>query len=331
MFFKPRFLAFSLASLLTFSSVFVLYFYPSQLFVFAIIEFIFIFVTVWFTLDLLFFKELDKIRAILKKNKFDVTDEKVFSPTSTSTDILNFVKDKQKKIQKLKQLESFRKDFLADISHELKTPIFSAQGFIHTLLDGAIDDPTVCNRFLEKAGKSLDQLDTLTQDLTIISQLETGYINIEPELFCLNDLLNEVIELLEPKRKSKDCTISIDTFKEKITIFADRNKVSQVLKNIIVNAIKYGHDKGKIKIKLIDTNKNIKIQIRDNGPGIPPHHLDKIFRRFYRVEKSRSRELGGTGLGLAIVKHILEAHDKKINVSSKLNKGTVFTFELKKG
>ncbi len=335
MFFNARTIAFSLASIISLLSLLILPFTTqidyNQVFIFTFVEFLLVFLLSFFTFEILFFQEFKRIREVLNKTKFETTIEDNLKPQSTSNDVLNFVKEKQKKIAKLKQLETFRKDFLADISHELKTPIFSAQGFIHTLLDGAINDPSVCNRFLEKAGKNLDQLDILTQDLSTISQLETGYINIEPENFSINQLITEVVDLLDPKRASKDCTISIDAFKENITTFADRNKISQVLKNIIVNAIKYGNDQGKIKIKLIDVNKKVKIQIRDNGPGIASNHLDKIFRRFYRVEKSRSRELGGTGLGLAIVKHIIEAHGTKINVSSKLNKGTVFTFELQKG
>jgi len=220
---------------------------------------------------------------------------------------------------------------LADISHELKTPIFSAQGFIHTLLDGAINDPNVRDRFLSKAAKSLDQLDSLIQDLIIISQLETGNIKIEPEAFDLKLLVQELFDLLEPKRKLRNTSFKIDTSGNSTTVFADLNRISQVLKNLIDNAVKYGKDNGSVTVKIDELEDIIKISVKDDGNGIPEEHLDKIFRRFYRVEKSRSREMGGTGLGLAIVKHIIEAHNSNISVQSTINHGTEFQFELQKG
>jgi two-component system phosphate regulon sensor histidine kinase PhoR len=198
-------------------------------------------------------------------------------------------------------------------------------------LDGAVNDPNVRDRFLGKAAKSLDQLDTLIQDLIIISQLETGKIKIEAEQFSINELLIEIIELLEPKRQLRDSTITVNSYTDNIIVFADRNRINQVLKNLIDNAIKYGKDNGQVQIIISELEKNIKIQIKDDGIGIPEDHQDKIFRRFYRVEKSRSKEMGGTGLGLAIVKHIIDAHNTNITVSSKTNEGTVFTFELQKG
>ncbi len=220
---------------------------------------------------------------------------------------------------------------MADISHELKTPIFSAQGFIHTLLDGAINDPNVRDRFLSKAAKSLDQLDSLIQDLIIISQLETGNIKIEPEAFDLKLLVQELFDLLEPKRKLRNTSFKIDTSGNSTTVFADLNRISQVLKNLIDNAVKYGKDNGSVTVKIDELEDIIKISVKDDGNGIPEEHLDKIFRRFYRVEKSRSREMGGTGLGLAIVKHIIEAHNSNISVQSTINHGTEFQFELQKG
>ena len=194
-----------------------------------------------------------------------------------------------------------------------------------------MNDPNVRDRFLGKAAKSLDQLDTLIQDLIIISQLETGKIKIEAEQFSLNELLTEIIELLEPKRAIRNSKISIESFSDNIIVFADRNRINQVMKNLIDNAIKYGKDEGIVKILLIDSNDNLKVSIIDDGIGIPEEQIDKIFRRFYRVEKSRSKEMGGTGLGLAIVKHIIEAHNTNIIVSSEINVGTTFTFELQKG
>lgn len=337
MFFNSRSVAFLLTSVLIVLTYLILSFSiaidQAQLFIILLVEFVLVFTFCFLTFEWLFFTEFRKMYQVFDKFKFDSSDHKLGNKPnrSMSQDLFSFAQSKQHEIKKLKQLETFRKEFLADISHELKTPIFSAQGFIHTLLDGAIDDPNVRDRFLGKAAKSLDQLDTLIQDLIIISQLETGKIKIDPEHFVINDLLTEIIELLEPKRILRNSTITIQSFDNEISVFADRNRINQVLKNLIDNAIKYGKENGYIKIGIEDNNKNIKISIKDDGIGITQNHLDKIFRRFYRVEKSRSKEMGGTGLGLAIVKHIIEAHNTNITVSSTTNEGTIFTFDLQKG
>ena len=337
MFFNSRSVAFLLSSVLILLTYLILSFSISvdqiQLFIILLVEFVLVFTLCFLTFEWLFFNEFRKMYQVFDKFKFDTTEHKLSDEPnrSMSKELFSFAQSKQHEIQKLKQLETFRKEFLADISHELKTPIFSAQGFIHTLLDGAINDPNVRDRFLGKAAKSLDQLDTLIQDLIIISQLETGKIKIEAEQFSINELMLEIIELLEPKRAIRNSTITVRTFAQNFIVFADRNRINQVLKNLIDNAIKYGKTDGLININLTDNNKNITISIQDDGIGIPKDHLDKIFRRFYRVEKSRSKEMGGTGLGLAIVKHIIEAHNTNITVSSTLNEGTVFTFDLQKG
>ena len=269
MFFNSRSVAFILTSLLTVFTYLVLTFAIEiaqvQLFVVLLVEFVLVFTLCFLTFEWLFFNEFRKMYQVFDKFKFDTVEHEISNKSnrSMSKELFSFAQSKQQEIKKLKQLETFRKEFLADISHELKTPIFSAQGFIHTLLDGAINDPTVRDRFLGKAAKSLDQLDTLIQDLIIISQLETGKIKIEAEQFSINELLTEIIELLEPKRSIRNSTITVGTFNENIIIFADRNRISQVLKNLIDNAIKYGKDDGIVKIDLIDNEKNLKILIED--------------------------------------------------------------------
>lgn len=336
MFFNSRSVAFLLTSFLTVLTFLILSFSIEidnyRLFIILLIQFLLVFSLCFFTFEWLFFNEFRKIYQVFDKFKLDSKDQPIDATNrSMSKELFSFAQSKQQEIQKLKQLETFRKEFLADISHELKTPIFAAQGFIHTLLDGAINDANVRDRFLGKAAKSLDQLDTLIQDLIIISQLETGNIKIEPEHFLLNELLTEIIELLEPKRSIRNSTISVTSYSENILVFADKNRINQVIKNLIDNAIKYGKDEGFVKIDLTEKDKTVSVKVIDNGLGIPQDHLDKIFRRFYRVEKSRSREMGGTGLGLSIVKHIIEAHNSNITVSSETNIGTTFTFELQKG
>lgn len=337
MFFNSRSISFLISTLL----VVVTYFITQYLldltriesFTILLSEFILVFLLCFVSFEWLFFQEFRKIYKVFDRFNFETKDinPSLSYSRKMSQDIYTFAQSKQQEIQKLKQLETFRKEFLADISHELKTPIFSAQGFIHTLLDGAINDPNVRDRFLSKAAKSLDQLDSLIQDLIIISQLETGNIKIEPEAFDLKLLVQELFDLLEPKRKLRNTSFKTNTSGNSTTVFADLNRISQVLKNLIDNAVKYGKDNGSVTVKIDELEDIIKISIKDDGNGIPEEHLDKIFRRFYRVEKSRSREMGGTGLGLAIVKHIIEAHNSNISVQSTINQGTEFQFELQKG
>ncbi len=337
MFFNSRSIAFLISTILVVITYFVLQFAlalsSGEVITILLLEFILVFLACFISFEWLFFQEFRKIYRVFDRFNFETKDIKnsLTYSRKMSQDIYSFAQTKQQEIQKLKQLETFRKEFLADISHELKTPIFSAQGFIHTLLDGAIDDPSVRDRFLSKAAKSLDQLDTLIQDLIIISQLETGKIKVEPETFNLAELVQEIFDLLEPKRKTRNATFILEPKGNDFFVFADLNRINQVLKNLIDNAVKYGNDNGTVTVILEELDQSVKISVKDNGNGIPSEHLDKIFRRFYRVEKSRSREMGGTGLGLAIVKHIVEAHNSNITVSSVMSEGTLFQFELQKG
>lgn len=282
-------------------------------------------------LELLFFKELRSIYAIFEqaKGKNFKMAKSIQKPLNVMRkELIAYSTGKDAEINKLKQLESFRKEFLADISHELKTPIFSAQGFIHTLLDGAIDDENVRVKFLNKAAKSLDHLDTLVQDLMSISQLETGEIKMENESFDLVLLVNEVIEQLENKAKKREVNLSIRSNSGRLLVRGDVNRIMQVFKNLIDNAIKYGKEKGSVVVKLDGEGKLVKIAVSDDGPGIPEAHHQHLFKRFYRVDKSRSRDRGGTGLGLSIVKHIVEAHGAQISLKSGAGSGTKFSFTL---
>lgn len=254
------------------------------------------------------------------------------NPMKTINDeIFVYVTKKQKEIDELKKLELFRREFLADVSHEFKTPIFAAQGFIHTLLDGAMDDVNVRERFLRKAANNLDSLDVLVKDLLVLSQMETGDIkmNIAPvDIHLLTLNIFGRLENIASKRKIS-LKVKPDQLGE-LWVMADQDRMEQVLLNLIENAIKYGKEEGKVIVHFTETKKQVEIAIRDNGPGIPQEHLNRIFERFYRVDKSRSKERGGTGLGLAIVKHIISAHDSKIAVLSKPEKGSTFSFKLEK-
>ncbi|MEM6765916.1 MAG: HAMP domain-containing sensor histidine kinase [Bacteroidota bacterium] len=239
----------------------------------------------------------------------------------------------QREIDKLKNLETYRREFLGEVSHELKTPIFAIQGFIHTLIDGAMDDERVRMKFLRKAMKNSDRLSNLVEDLLIITQAESGEMEIRLTKFNLYYLVLEVIESLEKKFTSKKRNITHDILTnghENVMVMADRERILQVLTNLVDNAIKYGDSNGTVEIELVEIDSKMHVKVSDDGTGMEEEHLDKIFRRFYRVDKSRSREKGGTGLGLAICKHLLTVHGESIWVQSKVGKGTTFTFTLKK-
>lgn len=231
-------------------------------------------------------------------------------------------------IQKLKKLEQVRSEFLANVSHELKTPIFTIQGFVETLLDGAIEDESVNKIFLSKIHKNSISLNNLVSDLIEISKIETGELKMKFQPVHLSSLLDELSDDLEPKAKAKNITIKKNMTDPDVMLWADPDRLNQVFTNLITNAIKYS-DNGDIVISCENRSaKSVLIKIRDHGIGIPQEHLPRIFERFYRVDKHRSKEVGGTGLGLAIVKHIIEAHRSKITVNSTPGEGTEFSFHL---
>ncbi len=237
----------------------------------------------------------------------------------------------KEEIVHLKELETYRKEFLGNVSHELKTPIFTIQGYVHTLLDGGIEDQEINQLYLQKASKSIDRLISIVDDLESISRLEGGGLILESRTFDCNELIREVIESLELRARESNITLSsVTPHVEQHYVYADKERIRQVLTNLLVNSIKYGKKGGQTKVKIEDQGEFITVDVEDDGIGVDRHHLGRLFERFYRVDKSRSREQGGTGLGLAIVKHIIEAHGQKITVDSTPGIGTRFTFTLKK-
>jgi two-component system phosphate regulon sensor histidine kinase PhoR len=251
--------------------------------------------------------------------------------TEMETQVKDWVSDKSKEIEDLKKLEKFRKEFLANLSHELKTPIFNIQGYVHTLLDDPMDDPALMRHFLERTSKSIDRLIHLVDDLDAISRIERGEVAMVKEAFDLTQLVKESIESMELKAKDRQITLSIAKgFDKQHLILADKEKIRQVLTNLMDNSIKYGNIGGATTVSFYDMDDNILVEVTDNGIGIAEEHLPRLFERFYRIDKHRSREQGGTGLGLAIVKHIIEAHEQTINVRSTVKVGTTFAFTLSK-
>ncbi|MFM7017159.1 MAG: sensor histidine kinase [Bacteroidota bacterium] len=300
-----------------------------------VIVVIFTFVTLRMLYRKYIFGNLNKIYRDIIKLKFP--NEPIRTINESETDIANEIqhvlvdwsKESKKEIDNLKQVEIYRREFLSNVSHELKTPIFSAQGYIHTLIDGGIDDADVNILYLNKAAKSIDRLVSMVDDLESISKLEAGVLIVELRTFDLTDLIVDVIDSLEIQSKEKNVKLFLeDSSNRPVYVTGDRDLVRQVVVNLLVNSIKYGKQGGQTTISYADGGDKIIVDVADNGIGIEKGHLPRLFERFYRVDKSRSREQGGTGLGLAIVKHIIEAHHQYISVHSDLGKGTTFSFSL---
>ncbi len=237
----------------------------------------------------------------------------------------------RKLIQELESREEFRREYIGNVSHELKTPIFNIQGYILTLLDGAKDDPKIATKFLKRAAKSVDRMTSLVKDMDVLSKVETGSYDIRLEPTQLHLLIEDTLLGVESFAQKYDAKIEVKyTCEKSQVVLCDTAKMEQVLDNLIVNAIKYSDDNKKVKIKVEDLESKVQISIKDNGFGIPEKDLGRIFERFYRVDKARSRDAGGSGLGLSIVKHIIDKHNQTITVTSKEGKGTTFKFTLNK-
>ncbi|MBO6212449.1 cell wall metabolism sensor histidine kinase WalK [Algoriella sp.] len=248
-----------------------------------------------------------------------------------SQKISTITEDQSKEIDHLNERENYRRDFLGNISHELKTPLFSVQGYLLTLIEGGMDDESIRDKYLNRINKSVDRLIYLVKDLDMISELERGRINIEFTTFNLTALVQDVIDLLEIKAEKNNIKLTLNyPINQPIKVVGDIQKIQQVLINLIVNAINYSNPDTEVKIDFDDFDDKIQVLIKDQGVGIKQDDLDRIFERFYRVDKSRNRNNGGSGLGLAIVKHILGAHNQKIYVNSKVGKGSTFSFYLQK-
>lgn len=233
-------------------------------------------------------------------------------------------------IAKLEKLERVRSEFLANVSHELRTPIFSIQGFIETLIDGAIEDPKVNREFLQKAYEHSERLNTLLNDLIEISRIESGEMRMSFRYFNISEFLKNVAEEMRPKAEKKALKLNVAVESDEMLVLGDKERLRQVLSNLIDNSTKYTDAGGAIEVGFSELPNSVRVYVKDNGSGIGKEHLGRIFERFYRVDKDRSRSVGGTGLGLAIVKHIIEAHNSKIEVKSEPGKGSEFSFTLKK-
>lgn len=279
-------------------------------------------------------KEIDEIKNIvasIRQSKYQSSDEIVLTKhlSALENEIKEMFEKAKSDIEYLERLQRMRSQFLANVSHELRTPIFSIQGYLETLLNGAMDDPRVNKHFLQKANQNTVNLSNLLNDLIDISMIESGEMRMSYRYFDINIFIQSIISEFIPIAEEKNIKLIFNPAKEGLQVFGDKDKLRQVFVNLLQNAIKYTDD-GSIEVLLEEDKKFVNITVKDTGIGIPEDDLNRVFERFYRVDKARSRAVGGTGLGLAIVKHIIEAHNSKIIVQSRLGEGSTFSFKLKK-
>lgn len=304
------------------------------LFIFGVLIFAISFVALQIRIEKFIYRRIKKIYD-------DVTllESTSLNPGAVTTDmrtltaeIEKFAQEKKIEIDTLKIREEYRKDFLGNVSHELKTPLFTVQGYILTLLDGALDDKNVRKKYLQRANKGVERLIYIVKDLDLITKLEVGDLRLNLENFDIIQLIQSVFDLLEMKAAKKKVALTFDMdYENPIYVRADREKIEQVLTNLLVNSIKYGHRDGTTEVSVENLIKNkVIVRVTDNGEGIAERHIPRLFERFYRVDKSGSRSEGGSGLGLSIVKHIVEGHDEKIYVESVEGVGSEFSFTLEK-
>jgi len=318
-------------------SVFLLYkgeFVLLDLCLFALLCFVVVFYVVQLRVETFIYKRVKKIYDDLK-----LLESSSFSKTQITTDMATltqeidkYAKNKKMEIETLKVREQYRKEFIGNVSHELKTPLFTVQGYISTLIEGAFKDEKLLQKYLDRADKGVERLTYILNDLDMITKLETGDLILTKETFDVVKLINNVFDQLEIKASKKDITLMFDReYTESIMVKGDKQRLQQVVSNLIVNSIKYGNTQGTTEISIENLIKNkVIIRVTDNGEGIEQEHLPRLFERFYRVDKSGSRKEGGSGLGLAIVKHIIEAHSEQIYIESQLGVGSEFSFTLEK-
>ncbi|PRZ01422.1 cell wall metabolism sensor histidine kinase WalK [Marinilabilia salmonicolor] len=273
------------------------------------------------------YKSIHNFKPGIKESQDNHDD--IFS--QVNREVAEWMKGKTMEIQQLRQLEKYRREFLGNVSHELKTPVFNIQGYILTLLEGGIDDPAINMLYLERTERSIDRMISIIEDLEAISKLESGELELNITKFNIYQMVEEAFDLQEVRADKRKIKLKFGKSADKnIFVKGDKPRIFQVISNLIVNSINYGIDGGQTTISFYDMDNLVLVEVRDNGVGISERDLPRVFERFYRADKSRSREQGGTGLGLAIVKHIIEAHKQTINVNSTPGKGTSFTFTLEK-
>lgn len=300
-----------------------------------IIVFLCAFFLIRYVINRYLYRRIKLIYKSIRKSKISVPEEKLDSQgdmlSEVEEDVREWAEGQANEIETLKTLEDYRKRFLGNVSHELKTPIFSIQGYLDTLLDGGLYDQSINERYLKRASKNVERILTIVKDLEEISKLESGELMLEDQQFDIKELVKEVYMDLEFQATEKKISLVFKEGADKTyMVKGDREYIRRVFDNLIVNSIRYGKKGGFTKVSFYDMDRQILIEVSDNGIGIEEKHLKFLFDRFYRVDKSRSRSSGGSGLGLSIVKHILEGHQQSINIRSTPGVGSTFGFTLDK-
>ncbi|WP_339623129.1 ATP-binding protein [uncultured Winogradskyella sp.] len=317
-------------------SVFLWYYHTFnwQVVFFPIVCFVLCFIVVQYRVERFIYRRVKQIYDDLTLlESTTLRQQPITTDMGTLTrEIDKYARDKKLEIETLKVREEYRKEYMGNISHELKTPLFTVQGYVLTLLDGAIKDPKIRDKYLNRASKGVERLIYIIKDLDMIAKLEVGDLLLNKENFDIVELVKEVFDLFEMKASKKHITLTFDIdYTKPIIVNGDRERIQQVLTNLVVNSIKYGRGKGTTEVSIESLIKNkVIVRITDNGEGIAKENIPRLFERFFRIDKSGSRKEGGSGLGLAIVKHIIEAHEERIYIESELGVGSEFSFTLEK-
>lgn len=299
-----------------------------------IVIYLFSFLVLQYRVERFIYRRVKKIYddvSLLESSSF--INQPVTTDMETLTrEVKKFATDKKLEIEMLQVREEYRREFLGNVSHELKTPLFTVQGYLSTLVDGAMDDKSVRKKYLKRAEKGVERLIYIVEDLDMITKLESGDLNLDFSDFDIVELIQSVFDLLEMKADKKKIKLIFENdYSQPILVRGDKDKIQQVVQNLIVNSIKYGKEGGETEVAIVNlTNKKVLVRVTDNGEGIEKQNISRIFERFYRVDKSGARSEGGSGLGLAIVKHIIEAHKEKIYVESEYGIGSEFSFTIEK-
>ena len=302
--------------------------------IFAFLFFVFSFFVIQFRVEKFIYHGIEKIF-----NKVSILDKSVLRSNPITTDmqtlmseVNKFATDKKIEIESLKVREEYRREFIGNVAHELKTPLFTVQGYISTLIDGEIEDEKIIEKYLKRAENGVERLIEIVADLDMITKLESSELKLDVTRFDIVEAFKDVFDMFELKAEEKDIALMFDKENyRKIFVKADKEKISRAIVNLVENSIKYGKPKGTTEVSFVNlTDNKLMVRVTDDGLGIDKKHINRIFERFYRIESSRSREVGGSGLGLSIVKHIIEAHDEHIYLESKIGKGSEFSFTIQK-
>lgn len=300
--------------------------------IFGFVFFLFSFWVIKYYTERLIYQQIKKIY----KDVQGLEDAKIDqSPVTMDLNVLTqeverFTENRQLELTTLKDREAYRREFMGNVAHELKTPLFTVQGYVLTLLDGAMKDKSVRKKYLQRANKAVERLIYIVKDLDMITKIEMGGLTLDQESFNIIELVQNAFDLLEMKAEKKEISLVFDRdYQDSIMVNADRERIQQVLTNLVDNSIKYGKQSGTTEVAINQLSEDrCLVRITDNGEGIEQEHMGRLFERFYRVDKSGSRAVGGSGLGLAIVKHLIEAHGEKIYVESQFGVGSEFSFTL---